>query len=1432
MIAGTVERLALARFAVGGAGKLRIHVTRSCGSRNQENVMHSLASRVFALSWGLVLVATAASAQVESLPPAGLAQIDAYTAEKLARTPTEAKLSSQLLHAMRALAGQPPVPGLSGPIPGVQQFIATRVAADATVQVTIQGDINSGLLAAIAAAGGTQIDPYPQYSRVTARLPLNSLLAVAARGDVRAIRPLDQPQTNRYFPSNDELRTKRAAAIAQGIPNAPIANQGGGTSEGVHAHGADLAVASGIDGTGVKICVLSDGVDSLATLQGAGELPAVVDVVAGQAGSGDEGTAMLQIVHDMAPNAALGFATAFTSDVSFAANIVTLRNPPHNCDIIVDDVTYFEEGAFQDGPIARAVNTVTTSGALYFSSAANSGNLTHLVLAGTWEGDFVNGGAAGRLTRGGTLHSFGATTYDTLTTAGSVVILEWSDSLGASDNDYDLYIFDPTGTTVLTSSTDTQNGTQDPVEGVQCDSSVCPTDARVVVVLFSGSKRALRVDTERGTMTIVTDGNTFGHNAAASAFTAAATDVANAGGGQYTGGAADPTEDYSSDGPRKIFYNPNGTTITPGNVLFGTNGGTTLAKVDLTASDCVSSFVIGFTPFCGTSSAAPHSAAIAGLIKSAKLTATNAQITTALENSALDIEASGRDRDSGVGIVMAPAGVRAVLNTLVVGTSFTPSLIAVGGTSVLTITLQNTNAVALKAVAFTDTYPTHLVNFSSPGITGTGCTGSLAATSGSSTFALTSGVVPPGVTCAYKVTVTSGTAGTYNNATGTVTTPIALNSATVSAALTVGTAPAITSANATSFTYGAFGTFTVTTSGTPVPSLGETGTLPGGVGFVDNGNGTATLSGTPTVAGKYLLTITANNGFAPNGTQTFTLTVNATVPSAPTIGTATAGNAQATVPFSAPASNGGSAITGYTAISNPAGGVDSNAGTTGTSHVVTGLTNGTPYTFTVTAKNVIGTGPASAASNSVTPATVPGAPTIGHATAGNALATVTFSAPASNGGSAITGYTAISNPAGGVDSNAGSTSTSHVVTGLTNGTSYTFTVTAKNAIGTSAPSAASNSVTPSTSTTEPCGTGSYPFPYTDVASVTDPFCPGIMEAYVTGVSKGTAPTTFSPDDDVIRLQMTTFLQRALDQGLTRASPRAAFNQWAAPQGIAAMQTVAVGGTPQSCAADGEDIWTSTTGQVVQVQASTGKILGTWTGASNSFGMVVAAGKVFVAGSPDKLYAIDPTTSPGAVTQVASPGGANSFGIAFDGTNLWTANTGAPGSVSIITPQATTPYPVTTVTTGFASPTGVLYDGAHIWVTDTGAGTLLKLDPAGAILQTVTVGTAPLFPAFDGANIWVPNSGSSTITVVQASSGTVVATINADANNLLNAPVAASFDGERVLVSNATSVTVFKAADLSVIANVPTGAGSTPYGVCSDGIHFWVPLQGNGNLLRF
>jgi uncharacterized protein (TIGR02145 family) len=165
------------------------------------------------------------------------------------------------------------------------------------------------------------------------------------------------------------------------------------------------------------------------------------------------------------------------------------------------------------------------------------------------------------------------------------------------------------------------------------------------------------------------------------------------------------------------------------------------------------------------------------------------------------------------------------------------------------------------------------------------------------------------------------------------------------------------------------------------------------------------------------------------------------------------------VTFTAPASNGGSVITGYTVTSNP--GTITGTGST-SPIIVTGLTNGTAYTFTVIATNAAGNSPASSASNSVTPSTVPGSPTIGTAIEGDAQASVTFTAPVSNGGSAITGYTVTSIPGSFTGTGTASPIT---VTGLTNGTAYTFTVIATNANGNSLASSASNSVRPHTPST-------------------------------------------------------------------------------------------------------------------------------------------------------------------------------------------------------------------------------------------------------------------------------------------------------------------------------------------------------------------------------
>jgi hypothetical protein len=361
---------------------------------------------------------------------------------------------------------------------------------------------------------------------------------------------------------------------------------------------------------------------------------------------------------------------------------------------------------------------------------------------------------------------------------------------------------------------------------------------------------------------------------------------------------------------------------------------------------------------------------------------------------------------------------------------------------------------------------------------------------------------------------------------------------------------------------------------------------------------------------------------------------------------------------------------------------------------------------------------------------------------------------------------------------------------------------------------------------ELCGGVDYPFPYTDVASVGAAFCPGIMEAYVIGLTKGTTPTTFSPDETVTRVQMTTFLQRSLDQGVTRASRRTILKQL---QTNTFSQSVHVGASPIFCAADGASIWVAAYGTVVKVDASTGTVLGTWTGAANSWAPLWFAGRILVVGNgdPGALFAVDPSSPPGtAAFLIGLPGGPSS--IAYDGTNIWTAN--FSGSVSRVNLDSIS---VTSVSTGFSAPAGILYDGASIWVTDYGADKLFQLDPTGAIINTVPVGSGPQQPVFDGQNIWVPSSNDNSITVVQASTAKVVATITSNELNGLSGPEQASFDGERILVTNTTgnSLTLFRAADLSVIANIPTPIDA-PYGACSDGINFWITFSDDPFMLRF
>ena len=250
-------------------------------------------------------------------------------------------------------------------------------------------------------------------------------------------------------------------------------------------------------------------------------------------------------------------------------------------------------------------------------------------------------------------------------------------------------------------------------------------------------------------------------------------------------------------------------------------------------------------------------------------------------------------------------------------------------------------------------------------------------------------------------------------------------------------------------------------SGTGSISSYEVTSTPGG--FTAMGSGSPLVVTGLSNGVAYTFTVTATSAFGPGIASSPSNSVTPEpIAGPPTAVQATPGNMQATVTFNLPASSGGSPISGFTVTSSPSGGTDSNAGTTGLSHIVTGLTNGIAYTFTVTATNASGAGVVSQPSFPVTPRTIPGAPTGVTATPAGGAASVAFLPPVDNGGSAVTGYLVTSTPPGGQDANAGSTGLTHTITNLANGTSYAFTVVATNVAGNGPPSLASNSVVPRT----------------------------------------------------------------------------------------------------------------------------------------------------------------------------------------------------------------------------------------------------------------------------------------------------------------------------------------------------------------------------------
>ncbi|HVF55668.1 MAG TPA: Calx-beta domain-containing protein [Pyrinomonadaceae bacterium] len=649
--------------------------------------------------------------QSEPLSPAVQKQIAALQEEKRSRTPEQQKIDSQLLYAIKMRRNDPAMAALPTLETGVTANAKGRTVVDITANVS------DSYLGQLKANGATIIDSLPQYRSVRAEVSLDALERIAAFSETIFIQPEQQGYVWRNEQKTEDRETRlsknhfvrtdfadRAARVrarlssalrAEDEENTPGTNTGSVNSEGDRTHEADRARgAFNVNGSGIKIGVMSDGVRGIAEAQGRGDLPPDVIILPGQAGpaEGAEGTAMLEIVHDLAPGAQLYFATAFGGTARFAQNIRDLRAA--GCDIIVDDVFYSFETPIQDGQapnvisptngaiIAQAVIDVTNNGAEYFSSAGNGGNKNDNT-SGVWEGDFFDGGPAPAVLGGalsGQVHDFNGTaaggTFNTITqSSGAQIVLFWSDPLGGSSNDYDLYVTNSAGTGIVASSTGGQTGTQDPIEAVAATANVAGN--RIYVVRYdradtappgppSASRFLHLTTTPNGggaKLTFNTNGQTKGHNTAALAYGVGATPAFVPYPNPFN--SSNVVETFSSDGPRRLFFNADGSPKTPGN--FSSTGGEVRQKPDITAADGV--MVTGgggFPPgstfpfrFFGTSAAAPHAAAIAGLLKSARPGSNHAQVRAAINASAVDIEAPGVDRDSGVGIIMAFGALQA-----------------------------------------------------------------------------------------------------------------------------------------------------------------------------------------------------------------------------------------------------------------------------------------------------------------------------------------------------------------------------------------------------------------------------------------------------------------------------------------------------------------------------------------------------------------------------------------------------------------------------------------------------------------------------------------------------------------------------------------------------------------------------------------------------
>jgi len=1032
---------------------------------------------------------------------------------------------------------------LSLPVSGLGSLI-TRPDGRVVVDIRTR-DTTAGGVAELRDLGAQVENVSPSYSTVTAAVAPTALDAIASDPSVQYVMEV-------WAPHIGKVSAAQARAVAHAVTPqacAPTVSEGDSLMNVASARSTNH-----VNGSGETVGILSDSFNHAASpattaaqdvahgaLPGPGNPcghPDPVNVMLDGSGADqtDEGRAMAQLVHDLAPGADLAFSTVGSSETEFAGHINTLRAQAHPS-VLVDDVFFPNEPFFQDGPVATSARNAVAAGVPYFTAAGNANVVVGGQDVASYEAPTYRGGACPTFTNLGysvlDCHDFdpgaGVSTGDAITVqpnGGFDLDLQWAQPRGLVASDYDLFVVNGSGTIVAGSAIDNGAAGQ-PVEFLSWgNSSNTPQTVRIVIARFSGAPTAHMkfVFLDSGGITSAqwngsNSTDTFGPGIVGHAGTSG---VGTVGAIPYDDSTT--PEDYSSHGPVTHYFQP-----VPSTTALGSPD--VIAKPDFVATDGVrTSFfadqIAGVWRFYGTSAAAPQAAAIAADLRSKNPLLTPAQVVTAMHDNARPVTNNGTSDVVGGGYVDANAALGTV-------TALAGKPRAVGGTPGDGQVTVHWSAPAsdggIPITGYTVTpYDNNVAQtplmFNSPATsqTITGLTNGTSFTyrvtavdaNGSGPDSDPSGVVVVGAPT--KPTGVKVIAGGDGQVTLQWIAPASTNGAPISGNVITATrllddvdmtfsVGAVTSATVTQLNNGYAYVFRVVATnsrgnGEPSdPSTPFTVGLPGQVTHVaaspgnasakvtytaPKPNGTTIVSyiievyqgsslyseqnystATAQVVGslvnghayKFRVHAVTNGGGGPE--SAFSPPIVAGAPAAPGSPSATAGNGAVALHWK-PAVNNGSAITKYL-VTIEVGGVAQKARTYSgqtTTAAITGLQNGKALQFTIQAVNARGS------SRAVTsPAVVvgsPGPPTNVAAKPGHASATLTWTAPTTTNGAAITGYT-VTPYRGGVALKPHvfhSAATKETVTGLGSGDTLTFAVAAINARGTGARSAKSKAI--------------------------------------------------------------------------------------------------------------------------------------------------------------------------------------------------------------------------------------------------------------------------------------------------------------------------------------------------------------------------------------